>query len=72
MDQGRFAEAEAEFRDALQRTVARLGPMHADVARIHNSLGIVAWERGDAATALAELARSITHCREVLGLGVRT
>ncbi len=59
VDQGRFAEAEAEFRDALQRTVERLGPMHADVARIHNSLGIVAWERGDASTALAELARSV-------------
>ena len=59
VDQGRFAEADTEFRDALQRTVTRLGPMHADVARIHNSLGIVAWERGDAPTALAELARSV-------------
>ncbi|NYZ63388.1 serine/threonine-protein kinase [Luteimonas deserti] len=59
VDQGRFVEAEAEFRDALVQTVARLGPRHPDVARIHNSLGIIAWERGDEAVALAELARCV-------------
>ncbi len=63
VDQGRFAAADAEFRDALHRTVARLGPQHADVGRIHNSLGIVAWERGDTATALDELARSVAIWR---------
>jgi len=64
VDQGRFAEAEAEFRDALGWTVARLGARHADVARIHNSLGIVAWERGDEATALDALARTVDIWRQ--------
>ncbi|MDR6993145.1 serine/threonine-protein kinase [Luteimonas sp. 3794] len=64
VDQGRFAEADAEFRDALVWTVARLGARHADVARIHNSLGIVAWERGDEAAALESLARTVDIWRQ--------
>ncbi|MEF3082211.1 serine/threonine-protein kinase [Luteimonas sp. SMYT11W] len=64
VDQGRFAEAEAEFRDALVWTVARLGARHADVARIHNSLGIVAWERGDEDAALESLARTVDIWRQ--------
>lgn len=64
VDQGRFAEAEIEFRDALGWTIARLGARHADVARIHNSLGIVAWERGDEAAALAALARAVDIWRQ--------
>ncbi|KPN16725.1 hypothetical protein AO715_01045 [Xanthomonas sp. Mitacek01] len=64
VDQGRFAEADAEFRDALGWTVARLGPRHPDVARIHNSMGIVAWERGDETAALTELARTVDIWRQ--------
>ncbi|VXB18072.1 conserved hypothetical protein [Luteimonas sp. 9C] len=64
VDQGRFAEADAEFRDALVWTVARLGARHADVARIHNSLGIVAWERGDTDAALDALARTVDIWRQ--------
>ncbi|MCD9029478.1 tetratricopeptide repeat protein [Luteimonas sp. BDR2-5] len=58
VDQGRFIEADNAFRDALGWTVARLGTHHADVARIHNSLGIIAWERGDIEVALRDLERA--------------
>lgn len=64
VDQGRFAQADAEFRDALGWTVARLGARHADVARIHNSLGIVAWERGDERAAVDALAHAVDIWRE--------
>ncbi|WP_101926241.1 MULTISPECIES: serine/threonine-protein kinase [Luteimonas] len=58
VDQGRFAEADTEFREALGWAVTRLGTEHADVARIHNSLGIIAWERGDIDGALRDLERA--------------
>lgn len=64
VDQGRFAEAETEFRDALEWTVSRLGPRHADVARIHNSLGIVAWEQGDDDAAMEALTHAVAIWRE--------
>ncbi len=60
VDQGRFSEADSEFREALGWTVSRLGTQHADVARIHNSLGIIAWERGDIDGALRDLQRAAT------------
>lgn len=63
VDQGRFREAEAAFRESRIWHVARLGEQHEDVARDDNSLGIVAWERGDLAAALAALERSVSTLR---------
>jgi serine/threonine-protein kinase len=59
VDMGRYAEAEAALRESRAWLLARLGPDHDSVARDDNSLGIIAWERGDAAAALAALDRSI-------------
>ncbi|MCJ0826392.1 serine/threonine-protein kinase [Luteimonas sp. 50] len=59
VDIGRYAEAEAALRESRTWLLARLGPNHDNVARDDNSLGIIAWERGDAAAALAALDRSI-------------
>jgi len=64
VDQGRLAEAEAEFRDTLSWMVVRLGERHVDVARSHNSIGIVAWERGDAEAALRDLETAVDIWRE--------
>jgi serine/threonine-protein kinase len=52
VDLGRFSEAESEFLDTYAWMRTRLGPQHPDLARTYNSLGIVAWERGDIARAL--------------------
>ncbi len=64
VDQGRFAEAGAEFGDTLAWMTARLGERHADVARSHNSLAIVAWELGDMEVALREIAIAVDIWRE--------
>ena len=64
VDQGRFAEADKAFRDSHALLVARLGRQHQDVARNDNSLGIIAWERGDAETALAHIDRALAVLRK--------
>jgi serine/threonine protein kinase/tetratricopeptide (TPR) repeat protein len=64
VDQGRFAEADKAFRDSHVLLVARLGRQHQDVARNDNSLGIIAWERGDTATALAHVDRALAVLRK--------
>ncbi|WP_202845407.1 serine/threonine-protein kinase [Luteimonas saliphila] len=64
VDQGRFAEAEAEFRDTLDWMTVRLGERHVDVARSHNSIAIVVWERGDLDTALRDLSTAVDIWRE--------
>jgi len=63
VDQGRLAEAEAEFREAHAWLLARLGPDHVDIARNLNSLGIVAWERGDPDAALRDLQAATAMLR---------
>jgi serine/threonine protein kinase/tetratricopeptide (TPR) repeat protein len=63
VDQGRYAEAEKAFRDSHGLLVARLGRQHQDVARNDNSLGIIAWERGDTTTALAHIDRALAVLR---------
>lgn len=63
VDLGRYAEAEKAFRDSHALLVARLGRQHQDVARNDNSLGIVAWERGDTTTALAHIDRALAVLR---------
>jgi serine/threonine-protein kinase len=47
VDLGRFSEAEAGFREAYAWMRGRVDPDDPDLARVHNSLAIVAWERGD-------------------------
>jgi eukaryotic-like serine/threonine-protein kinase len=64
VDQGRLAQAEAEFQDTLGWLVARLGTDNPDVARSYNSLGIVAWERGDLDAALDYLQQSVAGWRD--------
>jgi len=64
VDQGRFREAEAAFRDSHRWLVARLGRDHNDVARNDNSLGIIAWERGDTDAALRHLDRALAVLRK--------
>jgi serine/threonine-protein kinase len=63
VDMGRYGEAEAALRESRAWLLARLGPDHDSVARDDNSLGVIAWERGDAVAALAALDRSIASRR---------
>lgn len=64
VDLGRFREAELAFRESQRGMVARLGLQHEEVARNDNSLGIVAWERGDIETALRHLDRALAVLRK--------
>jgi serine/threonine-protein kinase len=59
VDQGHLREAEAAYRDSRAWLVSRLGPNHDSVARDDNSLGIIAFERGDITAALRWLDQSI-------------
>lgn len=52
VDLGRYGEAETEFLDAYAWMRTRLGRNHPDLARTYNSLGVVAWERGDLERAI--------------------
>lgn len=64
VDQGRLDEAEAAFTQTRTRLAARLGERHAKVARDDNSLGIIAFERGDTETALSLLDRALATLRK--------
>jgi serine/threonine protein kinase len=64
VDQGRLDEAEAAFRQSRARLVARLGARHLEIARDDNSLGIIAFERGDTETALVMLERALAITRK--------
>ena len=59
VDLGRFGEAESEFLDAYAWMRTRLGNSHPDLARTYNSLGVVAWERGDLRRAIDYQARAV-------------
>lgn len=59
VDLGRYREAEEAFVDSRRWLQARLGSQHADVARDDNSLGIIAWERGQTQSALRHLDRAL-------------
>ncbi len=63
VDQGRYREAETAFRGSRAWLIARLGASHPDVARDDNSLGIIAWERGDLRTSLTMLDHAIATLR---------
>lgn len=64
VDQGRYDEAETAFKGSRAWLAARLGDSHPDVARDDNSLGIIAWERGDLQSALASISRAIATLQD--------
>lgn len=59
VDLGRFGEAEEQMRKLHDLTIATQGPRHRETASSWNSLGIIAWERGDMNTAIERLARAV-------------
>ena len=59
VDQGKLDQAEALFTQAQTQLTRLLGPDHPDLGSMSNSLGIIAWERGDTATAETRLRRAI-------------
>ncbi len=59
VDQGKLDQAEALFTQAQIQLTRLLGPNHPDLGSMSNSLGIIAWERGDIATAEQRLRRAI-------------
>ena len=65
--QGRYAEAEAEFRAVLALELAGLGPDHPDVANTRTSLGGLLNQQGKYAEAEAELRTALEVRRAVLG-----
>ena len=63
VDLGRFGEAESEFLDTYAWMRARLHRNHPDLARLYNSLGVVAWERGDLKRAIAYQTQAVEAWR---------
>ena len=61
---GRLLQADEELRRLHAMTLETLGPRHRDAASSWNSMGIVAWERGDAATAVRDVGQAIAIWRE--------
>ena len=59
VDLGQLAEADAELRRLHAMTMESLGPNHRDAASSWNSMGIIAWERGDYDTAVRDVARAV-------------
>jgi tetratricopeptide (TPR) repeat protein len=55
---GRLDEAQARYQLALRLRVAALGGDHPEVAMSHNSLGLVAIERGELDVAVKELGEA--------------
>ncbi|RDZ26441.1 serine/threonine-protein kinase [Lysobacter silvisoli] len=64
VDQGRFALAEGEFAEIRDLLSSRLGADHADLSATYNSLGVIAWERGDLDAAVVSLRRAIEIARK--------
>jgi serine/threonine-protein kinase len=52
------------MRELHALTLQTVGPQHRDAAASWNSLGIIAWERGDNATAVRDVAQAVTIWRE--------
>ena len=63
VDQGRYSEAETMFLEAYGWMRARLDPNHAEMARLYNSISIVAWERGDDQRALTFMQQAVAAWR---------
>ncbi|MEO6227608.1 MAG: serine/threonine-protein kinase [Thermomonas sp.] len=70
VDLGRFSEAETEFLDSYKWMRTRLDPNHPDMARMYNSLAIVAWERGDFGQAVLYQEHAVAAWRSGHNAGV--
>jgi len=64
VDKGQLREADAELRRLHAMTLESLGPRHRDTASSWNSMGIIAWERGDNAAAVRDVAQAVAIWRE--------
>ena len=64
VDKGQLREADAELRRLHAMTLESLGPRHRDTASSWNSMGIIAWERGDTAAAVRDVAQAVAIWRE--------
>ena len=59
VDQGKLDDAEKLFSQAQVQLTRLLGPDHPDLGSMSNSLGIIAYQRGDYAAAETRLRRAI-------------
>jgi serine/threonine protein kinase len=59
MDEGRYADAAAGHRRAVELTLARLGPAHADLASYRSNLALDLIHLGRTAEAIDEAARAV-------------
>ncbi|WFC41852.1 serine/threonine-protein kinase [Pseudoxanthomonas sp. SE1] len=59
VDLGQLREADEELGRLHAMTLESLGPQHRDTASSWNSMGIIAWERGDNETAVRNVARAV-------------
>jgi tetratricopeptide (TPR) repeat protein len=66
-EQGRYAEAEAEYRAALSLWEKALGPDHPDVAGLRNNVALVLQRQGRLDEAQAELEAALAIRRTALG-----
>lgn len=59
VDLGQLRIADEELRTLHALTLESMGPAHRDTASSWNSMGIVAWERGDYSAAVDYVARAV-------------
>lgn len=64
VDMGQLREADEELRLLHAMTMESLGPQHRDTASSWNSMGIIAWERGDSAAAVRDIAQAVAIWRD--------
>jgi len=67
VDLGRYALAAEQMQSLLARTTQAMGPQHRETGLAWNSSGIIAWERGDLATAQHDIEQALTIWRRPEG-----
>ncbi len=67
--QRRLDAAEGLYREALALRLASLNPNHPDVAKMHNNLGKLLLDRGDAPAAATEFRRALRLLERGVGDG---
>ncbi|WP_334179723.1 tetratricopeptide repeat protein [Pseudoxanthomonas sp.] len=65
VDLGELREADAEMRELHALTLRTVGPDHRDAAASWNSLGIIAWERGDYDSAVRDVEHAVSILRRL-------
>lgn len=65
VDLGQLHRAEAEMRELHALTLQTVGPQHRDAAASWNSLGIIAWERGDYEAATRDVGHAVDILRRL-------